>query len=387
VSEQQRPDPRKRPPDPAGTQPKFDPQELRPAAPHALPAPLTAGTAAVADTAVADAAGAADDALPPAAAATAEPAVSEVPAVPASRPPAGGSPQAARFQFLFGALGAVAVAAVALAIALLHAPSPKPEPAWSAWHPSDEGADPAQQIADYVAPQYRMEDGKQLLQVSGGPPVFKGQQLTLGVVHSGQTPAALEGNSVLYQLCGEGTNCAIKAGKPSTQRGLLVSREALELALYTFRYVSEVDQGVVMLPPPHPGTTAGGGSAGKSPGSTSGSGAGSHGSGTGSHGATAGSDSLASTGTATDASSGTGSSATDVVNHALLFNQQSVASALAQPLSATLSTVTPTVSQVNGWPDSSTVKALTEPRIYDFDITETQQTGPVMLLEPPGIGG
>jgi hypothetical protein len=278
---------------------------------------------------------------------------------------------APRFQFLFGALGALSVAAVALAIALLRAPAPAPERPWSGWQPANNGVDPAQQIAAYVAPQYRLDDGKQIVQVSGGPPTLKGQPLTLGVVRSGQTPAALEGNNVLYQLCGDGTDCSIKQGKPSTERALLLGREALELALYTFRYVSGTSQVVVTIPPPPPsaasktsaakltaagataGTTAAGGSAGAS-GSTS---------------------------TSADTTT------TSIVNHALLFTQADLAPALDQPLHATLSAVTPQVSQMNGWPDAKTVKALTEPHLYDFTISETQQTGAVMLLEPPGLGG
>ena len=97
---------------------------------------------------------------------------------------------APRFQFLFGALGALSVAAIALAVALLRAPAPAPQRPWSGWQPADNGVDPAQQIAAYVAPQYRLDDGKQIVQVSGGPPTLKGEPLTLGVVRSGQTPAS-----------------------------------------------------------------------------------------------------------------------------------------------------------------------------------------------------
>ena len=113
---------------------------------------------------------------------------------------------------------------------------------WSAWQPASNGVDPAQQIAGARRAAYRLDDGKQIVQVTGGPPTLEGQPLMLGVVRSGQTPAALEGNSVLYQLCGDGTDCSIKAGKASTERGLLLRREALELALYTFRYVGGANQ-------------------------------------------------------------------------------------------------------------------------------------------------
>ncbi len=44
-------------------------------------------------------------------------------------------------------------------------------------------------------------------------------------------------HSFQYILCGLGANCSIKGGKASTARHALLRREALELALYTFKYV------------------------------------------------------------------------------------------------------------------------------------------------------
>ncbi len=268
-----------------------------------------------------------------------------------------------RFQFLFGALGAFAVAAVALAVSLLRAPAPAAETPWSAWKPASGEVDPAQQIAAHIGPQYRLEDGKQLVQVTGGPPVLNGKPLTVGIFRSGQTPSELEGNNVLYQLCGGGTDCSIKAGKPSEARGLLVEREALELALYTFHYVSGVEHVIVTMPPPPPGYEANG----HKIRAASASGANASGSGT------------ATTG-------GLGASS-DVVHHAFLLTPQDVAAALEQPLSATLSDATPRISQITSWPDASTVKTLIDPYEHDYTVSETQQAGPVMLLEPPGIGG
>jgi hypothetical protein len=396
-------DPRARPPDPAGTQPKVDPESLRSQADETqltLPdggrpaliaghspgrdaqdaTPATAAvTAATRESTALDAtaqdtaarATATLDATALGTAALDAPGTSAARS-PARATPARGGPSASanrnapRFQFLFGALGALSVAAVALAIALLRAPAPAPERPWSGWEPAADGVDPARQIAAYVAPRYRLDDGKQIVQVSGGPATFKGQELIIGMARSGQAPAALGGNNVLYQLCGDGTECSINEGKPSTERALLLAREALELALYTFRYVSGTSQVVVTIPPPPPSGASGKTSAAK----------------------------LTSTGTGTTAGSGSTTSAsadstttTRTVSHALLFTQADLAAALEAPLSATLSTVTPQVSQMDGWPDASTVKALTEPHLYDFTISETQQAGAVMLLEPPGLGG
>ena len=41
-------------------------------------------------------------------------------------------------------------------------------------------------------------------------------------------------------------------GKPSQERLKVLHREALELALYTFRYLPDVEGVVTLLPPPPP---------------------------------------------------------------------------------------------------------------------------------------
>ena len=53
----------------------------------------------------------------------------------------------------------------------------------------------------------------------------------------------------MYTLNGLGPHGSIKGGKPTNERGALVRREALELALYTFRYIDDVDMVVALLPP------------------------------------------------------------------------------------------------------------------------------------------
>ena len=53
----------------------------------------------------------------------------------------------------------------------------------------------------------------------------------------------------MYILCGLGPLCSIQESQPTTDRAALLRREALELALYTFRYVEDVDSVLVLLPP------------------------------------------------------------------------------------------------------------------------------------------
>jgi hypothetical protein len=56
----------------------------------------------------------------------------------------------------------------------------------------------------------------------------------------------------MYTLNGLGPGGSIKGGTPSTARHQLLRREALELALYSFRYLPDVDMVVTLLPPPPP---------------------------------------------------------------------------------------------------------------------------------------
>ena len=72
---------------------------------------------------------------------------------------------------------------------------------------------------------------------------------------TGSSLSLLSGNTIAFNLCGIGSdNCTIGVGKSSSPslRLLLLKREALELALYTFKYISNTDNVVAILPP---GTT------------------------------------------------------------------------------------------------------------------------------------
>ncbi len=51
-----------------------------------------------------------------------------------------------------------------------------------------------------------------------------------------------------YTLCGSGTRCSLP-GSPSLTRGRLVAREALELALYTFKFEPGVTSVAIFAPP------------------------------------------------------------------------------------------------------------------------------------------
>src|SRR5205814_8586472 len=59
-------------------------------------------------------------------------------------------------------------------------------------------------------------------------------------------------NGVMYSLCGLGPSCSIASGTPSQERGRLVRREILELALYTFKYESGIQSVIAFIPPKAP---------------------------------------------------------------------------------------------------------------------------------------
>ena len=127
---------------------------------------------------------------------------------------------------------------------------------WSGWRPTaDDGEKAAAQIATHVGRQYRLSDGSQIVGVEGGPLEIDALGLTVPLEVAMKTAPQggdidfIKGNGLLYTLNGLGPKGAIRGGKPSPERALLLRREALELALYTFRYIEDVDLVVALLPP------------------------------------------------------------------------------------------------------------------------------------------
>ena len=116
------------------------------------------------------------------------------------------------------------------------------------------------QIAYAVSKKYRLASGKFLAPVPfAGSPILQGQaqdvRISAIVVRgSGITGENLQvvptSASVMYILCGLGTDCAIREGKPTVARGVLLRREALEMTLDTFKFMPGVDSVLEFLPPP-----------------------------------------------------------------------------------------------------------------------------------------
>ncbi|MEI6447630.1 MAG: hypothetical protein WCO96_07090 [Actinomycetes bacterium] len=172
--------------------------------------------------------------------------------------PAGAHPKAARFRavkLIAVALGLVVLIAGATALfepAKTSAVSSSSE--WAAWNPTSDGQAGLDQIASHVGRRYRNVDGQQLVAITGEALAVSGTPAKIAIRNAdGKGNIKLvEGESVLFRLCGLGPRCSIVNGKPSLERRMLLQREALELALYTLRANPEVEN-VLVLAPPRPG--------------------------------------------------------------------------------------------------------------------------------------
>jgi hypothetical protein len=165
-------------------------------------------------------------------------------------------PYRSRFGFITGALIGVGLATIALLVGVLVSPSGSTAPTnWSNWKPTaSDGFAAAHQIADHVSPKYRLGNGDQMVAVLSGPLEVADVPLSVALrtAPSGGDIRLLDGKGVMFTLNGLGPHGSIKGGTPSKERHLLLRREALELALYTFRYIDNVDMVVALLPPAPP---------------------------------------------------------------------------------------------------------------------------------------
>jgi hypothetical protein len=233
-----------------------------------------------------------------------------------------------RFRGAYGVLGVVAGIALVVFLAALGLSRPEPGPPWSGFVPV-ETADQTMiaAIAEHVGARYALPDGAQLVAITASKPEWGGVPLAAIAVqpNSGavdQTIRVIEaGQTVSYVLCGLGEQCAIATGRPSVERDRLLRREALELALYTFRYAPDVEQVLAFLPPKK-------------------------------------------------------GSPPDV---ALLFERSQYAGEIDKPLDRTLP---PSVPGVESMPtaEQQLVDRLTEPRRYAFQMQELQDGSPVIVL-------
>ena len=244
-----------------------------------------------------------------------------------------------RFGIVYGTLALIGGIAIGALIVLLTRPDAVPNPAWSNWEPTGSSNARVKQIADHVAKEYRYQ-GEQMVVALGGPPtVAAGGDSTspipisaIAVRPDTSTGQAEENDielvdaskSMQFVLCGLGDGCALSNGPPTEARHTLLRRQALELALYTFKYVDGVNSVTVFLPPP------------------------------------AGSQAPAT---------------------AVFLERGDINSELGKPLSQTLSPITPSVGTIKAG-ELQTLNRITRSRLYQFQYTQAQDLSAVLVLDP-----
>jgi hypothetical protein len=256
------------------------------------------------------------------------------------------SPHSHRFVTATAVLAGLAVAAIVIAAAaLINGRGHSTSFTWSTWSPPDSGIAGEREIANEVSPLYRAAPSSQLAVVTvrnvsdtGG-----GTQLALRDQTTGSL-SAISGTSAIFTLCGLGPNCAISTGTASAARLLLLRREALELALYTFRYSSGIQNVVAILPP--------------------------------------GRTQASSTLTKEPPSAGkVGSSST--LDMAVVFARSGLRHFLDSPLRATLpEQIPPTVTEMAAAPEAELVSVITGQGLFKQKLVQTQDGSSVLVLDP-----
>ena len=276
------------------------------------------------------------------------------------------SPHAHRFRTATAVLVGFAIGAIVIAVAVAASQSkPRLSIRWSVWSPPDNGTLGATEIAGHVAPFYRISGVDQLAVVTvlnlqsaaaaaaqaqaaaNGTSVPPSSGLEVAVKPNPQLSGVslLSGNTVGYNLCGlGGKDCAIAAGSPSSNRLLLLRREALELALYTFKYISGVENVVAILPPGRTQTT-----------------------------------STLTKSLPTSDNSSTGRP----VDLAVLFVKPELTPFLTAPLSLTLpEQYPPTVSQMSSAPEAALVEQITARGLFSEQLQTAQDGSSLIVLNP-----
>jgi hypothetical protein len=244
-----------------------------------------------------------------------------------------------RFGIIYGALALIGGIALGALIVLLTRPDAVPNPSWSSWEPTGSSNARVKQIADHVAKEYRFQ-GQQMVVALGGPPTVAGggdstspipisaiavrPDTSTGKAEEDDIEIVDASKSMQFVLCGLGDGCALSQGPPTEARHTLLRRQALELALYTFKYVDGVDSVTVFLPPA---------TGGQSPAT------------------------------------------------AVFLERGDINPELGKPLSQTISPITPSVGAIKAG-ELQTLNRITRSRLYQFQYTQAQDLSAVLVLDP-----
>jgi hypothetical protein len=165
-----------------------------------------------------------------------------------------------RFAVVYLLLAVVAGSAIGAVVVLRDRAPENVGITWSAWSPEGDDFTFPRQIATFVGNRYRLQTGDPIVGVIASPaevPTGDGSSVLpirgAAVFNNpagddrDYTPIETD-DSILYTLCGFGQGCSLQAGDPSEQQMVLLRREALELALYSFRYVDGLDTVITLMP-------------------------------------------------------------------------------------------------------------------------------------------
>jgi hypothetical protein len=244
-----------------------------------------------------------------------------------------------RFAIAYLALAVLAGVAVGAAVLAMDDSRHETSIAWSTWKPEESDAARPKEIGDYVATRYTHPDGSPLVLVFAGEPSIKTAETDVpirwvairGDEAQGEEDEVVEtSDSLMYVLCGGGDNCAIDKGEPSADRYRLLRREALELALYSFKY-TDADSVIALLPP--------------------------------------------STDTESESTQAT----------TLFFQKDHFNAELSRPLQMTLSRPDTTTPVALDATESLTVDRLTRPHLFTYEYRQAQEGSAVMLLAPVAL--
>lgn len=177
-----------------------------------------------------------------------------------------------RFGVVYIFLAAVLGAGIASFIVLASQGEPAEEPAWSAWQPTGSRQAKVRQIADHIPKAYKQEDGSQLtvsLASALAVPTEQGDvpvrailvrpDVSRGLAEEDDIATYDRNEVVSYGICGADSKqqCEIATSVSSPERFTLLRRQALELSLYTLKYVDDVDSVIVFMPPSQKGDSNG----------------------------------------------------------------------------------------------------------------------------------
>jgi hypothetical protein len=252
-----------------------------------------------------------------------------------------------RFALVYFLLAVVVGGAVGSFIVIVGKPEAAPAPKWSDWQPTGSTDARLKQIADHVSHRYKLPSGNDLAIALVSPPQVTSPgeagspavsvpvsaiairpDTSRGQAEENDVDVVAGSNSIMYILCGLGQACSINEGQPSEARHALLRREALELSLYTFKHVEDIDTVTVFLPPRPDGQTA---------------------------------------------------------PTAVFLKKSDVKDQLGNPLPRTLSPLVPGIGELDG-KELFTVNRLTQPRLYSYEYTQAQDGSAILILTPVVLG-